>query len=46
MILWATLAIMTRQLTRTTSHAPHQPHWGQPRTLAPAAAKQQDQQAA
>ena len=45
MVLWATVAIMTRQLTRTKSHAPPHPRWGQPRTLAPAP-QQQDQQAA
>jgi transposase len=46
MLLWATITIMTRQLTRTTSNAPPHPRWGQPRTAAPTAPKQQDQQAA
>ena len=45
MVLWATVAIMTRQLTRTTTHAPPHPRWGQPRTVA-SAPQQQDQQAA
>ncbi|MGH3883248.1 MAG: IS5 family transposase [Pseudonocardiaceae bacterium] len=45
MVLWATVAIMTRQLARHQSGAPPYPRWGQPRTPAPAAPKQQDQQA-
>jgi len=45
MVLWATVAIMTRQLTHTKSNAPPHPRWGQPRTVAPVP-KQQDQQAA
>ena len=42
MVLWATVAIMTRKLARTTSSAPPHPRWGQPRT----AASPPDQQAA
>ena len=42
MVLWATVAIMTRKLARTTSGAPPHPRWGQPRT----AASPSDQQAA
>jgi Transposase DDE domain len=45
MVLWATVAIMTRQLTRTTTHAPPHPRWGRPRAVA-SAPQQQDQQAA
>jgi transposase len=45
MVLWASVAIMTRQLDRTKSGAPPHPRWGQPRIVAPAP-KQQDQQAA
>jgi transposase len=45
MVLWATVAIMTRQLDRTKSGAPPHPRWGQPRGLAPAP-ERQDQQAA
>jgi transposase len=45
MVLWATVAIMTRQLDRTKSGAPPPPRWGQPRGLAPAP-ERQDQQAA
>jgi transposase len=42
MVLWATVTIMTRQLTRATSGAPPHPRWGRPRTVASAP----DQQAA
>jgi transposase len=42
MVLWATVAIMTRKLARTISGAPPHPRWGQPRTLA----STPDQQAA
>ncbi len=42
MVLWATVAIMTRKLARTTSGAPPPPRWGRPRTVASAP----DQQAA
>jgi transposase len=45
MVLWATVAIMTRQLTRATAGAPPPARWGGPRAIA-AAPKQQDQQAA
>jgi transposase len=45
MVLWATIAIMTRQLARKQSGAPPQPRWGQPRTVT-SAPQQQDQQAA
>lgn len=45
MVLWATVAIMTRQLDRTKSGAPPNPRWGQPRGLAPAP-ERRDQQAA
>jgi transposase len=45
MVLWATVAIMTRQLARTTTGTPPPPRWGEPRAVAPAP-KQQDQQAA
>lgn len=45
MVLWATVAIMTRQLARTTASAPPHPRWGRPRAVA-SAPKQQDQQAA
>jgi transposase len=45
MVLWATVAIMTRQLARTTSGAPPHLRWGRPRTVA-SAPEQQDQQAA
>jgi transposase len=34
MVLWATVAIMTRKLARTTSGAPPHPRWGQPHTPA------------
>jgi transposase len=44
-VLWATVAIMTRQLDQTKSGAPPHPRWGQPRGLAPAP-ERQDQQAA
>jgi hypothetical protein len=42
MVLWATVAIMTRKLARTISGAPPHLRWGQPRTLA----STPDQQAA
>ena len=42
MVLWATTAIMTRQLARHRSGAPPHPRWGSPRTIASAP----DQQAA
>jgi len=45
MVLWATVAIMTRQLARTTAGAPPPPRWGRPRAVA-SAPEQQDQQAA
>jgi transposase len=45
MVLWASVAIMTRQLDRARSGAPPHPRWGQPRIVAPAL-EQQDQQAA
>ena len=45
MVLWATVAIMTRQLDRTNSGAPPHPRWGQPRTVAPSP-EQHDQQTA
>jgi transposase len=45
MVLWATVAIMTRQLARTTTGAPPHPRWGQPRAVA-STPKRQDQQAA
>jgi hypothetical protein len=45
MVLWATVTIMTRQLTRTTTGAPPHPRWGRPRTVA-SAPQRQDQQAA
>ncbi len=45
MVLWATVAIMTRQLDRNRSGAPPHPRWGQPRAVA-SAPDQQDQQAA
>jgi transposase len=45
MVLWATVAIMTRQLARTTAGAPPHPRWGRPRAVA-STAEQQDQQAA
>jgi transposase len=45
MVLWATVAIMTRQLARTTAGAPPHPRWGSPCALA-SAPEQQDQQAA
>ena len=45
MVLWATVAIMTRQLARTTLGAPPHPRWGKPRAVA-SAPTQQDQQAA
>jgi len=31
MLLWATVTIMTRQLTRITTDAPPHPRWGKPR---------------
>ncbi|MDQ3761388.1 MAG: IS5 family transposase [Actinomycetota bacterium] len=34
MVLWATVAIMTRKLARTTSGAPPHPRWGRPRVAA------------
>ncbi|MGH3780726.1 MAG: IS5 family transposase, partial [Pseudonocardiaceae bacterium] len=34
MVLWATVAIMTRQLDRNRSGAPPHPRWGQPRAVA------------
>jgi transposase len=34
MVLWATVAIMTRKLARTTFSAPPHPRWGQPHTPA------------
>ncbi|MGH3839742.1 MAG: IS5 family transposase, partial [Pseudonocardiaceae bacterium] len=36
MVLWATVAIMTRQLDRNRSGAPPHPRWGQPRAVASA----------
>jgi transposase len=45
MVLWASVAIMTRQLDRARSGAPPHPRWGKPRIVAPAL-EQQDQQAA
>jgi len=45
MVLWATIAIMTRQLARTQSGAPPHPRWGQPRTKV-SAPERQDRQAA
>jgi transposase len=45
MVLWATVAIMTRQLARTTTGAPPHPRWGQPRAVA-ATPKRRNQQAA
>ncbi len=45
MVLWATVAIMTRQLDRNRSGAPPHPRWGQPRAVA-SAPDRQDQQAA
>jgi transposase len=45
MVLWATVAIMTRQLARTTASTPPPPRWGRPRAVA-SAPKRQDQQAA
>ena len=45
MVLWATVAIMTRQLASTTAGAPPPSRWGGPRAVA-SAPKQQDQQAA
>jgi transposase len=45
MVLWATVAIMTRQLARTKSGAPPHPRWGKPRAVT-SAPKRQDQQAA
>jgi transposase len=42
MVLWATVAIMTRKLDRTTSGTPPHAKWGGPRTVASAP----DQQAA
>jgi transposase len=45
MVLWATVAIMTRQLARTTAGTPPPPRWGSPRVIA-SAPEQQDQQAA
>jgi transposase len=45
MVLWATVATMTRQLTRHATGAPAQPRWGGPRTVPPAP-EQRDQQAA
>ena len=45
MVLWATVTIMTRQLTRTTTDTPPTPRWGRPRAVA-SPPGQQDQQAA
>jgi transposase len=45
MVLWATVAIMTRQLARQTANLPPPPRWGGPRAVA-SAPPQQDQQAA
>ncbi|MDQ3765123.1 MAG: IS5 family transposase [Actinomycetota bacterium] len=45
MVLWAAVAIMTQQLTRTKSNAPPHPRWGRPRTIA-STPQRQDQQAA
>jgi transposase len=45
MVLWATVTIMTRQLTRTTTGTPPPPRWGRPRAVTPSP-EQQDQQAA
>jgi transposase len=40
MVLWATIAIMTRQLARTTASAPPPPRWGGPRAAASAPEQQ------
>jgi transposase len=45
MVLWATVTIMTRQRDRKNSGTPPHPRWGQPRTVA-SAPERQDQQAA
>jgi transposase len=45
MVLWAAVAIMTRQLARTTAGAPPHPRWGNPRTVA-SPPEQQDHKAA
>jgi transposase len=45
MVLWATVAIMTRQLARHRSGAPPHPRWGQSRPTE-SASERQDQQAA
>jgi transposase len=45
MVLWATVAIVTRQLARTMPGAPPHPRWGRPRAVA-SAPKRRDQQAA
>lgn len=45
MVLWATVAIMTRQLARAQSGAPPHPRGGQPRTKV-SAPERQDRQAA
>jgi hypothetical protein len=45
MVLWASIAIMTRQLERKNTGTPPAPRWGQPRALSPPP-QQQDQQAA
>lgn len=45
MVLWATVAIMTRQLARTTADAPPHPRWDRPRTVT-STPEQRDQQAA
>jgi transposase len=47
MVLWATVAIMTRQLARKTASTPSPPRWGGPHAITSApASKRQDQQAA
>jgi transposase len=45
MVLWATVAITTRQLARKTASAPPHPRWGRPRAIA-STPERQDQQAA
>jgi transposase len=45
MVLWATVAIMTRQLARTTAGVPPHPRWGRSRAAA-STPEQQDPQAA
>jgi hypothetical protein len=45
MVLWATTAIITRQLARHRSSAPPHPQWGQSRPTK-SASERQDQQTA